>query len=139
MLITRGYGAVPTTVSGGGADQNGYIQLEAGWQLVSVPIDKGYWDTPTSAHIHDDITEAKFENYILDQITDKYGADIVEVANTFLGDVQAFYTYVVGSTPTGSPHNFEMVYNDSGFMEITAFWIKIIGPDAPYLISWGEV
>ena len=88
--------------------------------------------------MHDDVTIAKFKNYVLDQITDLYGADIVEVANTYLGDNQFFWNYAVGSTPPGSPHNFQLVYNDSGYPEISGLWIKIIGLAAPYLITWGE-
>jgi hypothetical protein len=81
---------------------------------------------------------AKFKNYVLDQITDLYGTGIVEVANTYPGDLQAFYSYVVGSTPESSPHNWQLVYDDGGNKEISGFWIKVIGPAAPYLISWGE-
>lgn len=124
-----------TTTSGVGG---GSIQLEYGWQLVAIPIEHGYWDTTTSGHVHDDVTRAKFKNYILDQITDLYGAGIVEVANTYLGDTQAFYSYVVGSTPESSPNNFQLVYEDGVHKEIAGFWIKVIGAGAPYTISWGE-
>ena len=126
-----------TTVSGGELG-NGTIELEYGWQMVSIPIEYGYWDTTTSGHIHDGSTPAKFKNYVLDQITDLYGSGVVEVANTYFGDNQFFYSYVVGSTPENSPHNFELVYDDGGNKEITGWWIKVIGNSAPYIISWGE-
>jgi len=121
----------------------GSIQLEFGWQLIAIPIDYGYWDSITHAHVHNDVTRAKAENYVMDQIEDLYATvsgieTIVEVANTYTGDQQAFFSYVVGSTPTSSPHNFQMVYSDGANQEISGFWIKIIGPNAPYLITWGE-
>jgi hypothetical protein len=103
----------------------------------------GYWDSTAHEHVHDDSTVAKFENYILEQIDDLYATasgveTIVEVANTYLGDNQFFWSYVAGSTPTSSPHNFQMVYQDGTNQEISGFWIKIIGPAAPYNITWGE-
>ena len=125
-----------TTSSGGMG--SGTIQLETGWQLSAVPVEHGFWCSSTHQHVHDGITIAKFKNYILDQITDLYGTGIVEVANTYTGDQQAFYSYVVGSTPESSPHNFQLIYNDSGNLEISGFWIKVIGNSGPYSISWGE-
>lgn len=124
-----------TTTSGIGG--YGSIQLEPSWQLISAPISKGYWDISTHKHIHDDITVAKFKNYILDQIEDLYGLGNVEVANTYTGDAQAFYSYVVGSTPESSFHNFNLVYNDSGYNEISGFWIKMTTISS-IVITWGE-
>lgn len=118
---------------------SGSIELEYGWQLAAIPIAYGYWSTSTHRHIHDGVTEAKFENYILDQITDVYGPGIVRVANTYLGDTQAFYSYVVGSTPTTSEHNWQLIYSDGASDEVSGFWIEIIGLSAPYTITWGEV
>ena len=125
-----------TTGSGVGY---GSIQLEYGWQLVAIPIEYGYWSSASNTHVHDEVTVAKFENYVSDQLTSLYGASIVEVANTYPGDLQAFYSYVVGSTPETSPHNWQLIYNDTGNKEISGFWIKVIGPAAPYIITWGEV
>lgn len=116
----------------------GSIELEYGWQLIAVPVMHGYWDDGTHEHVHDDTTTAQYENYVQAQIDDLYGAGIVEVANTYLGDNQFFWGYVVGSTPTSSPHNFRLVYSDGAHQEISGFWIKVIGLAAPYTITWGE-
>jgi len=116
----------------------GAIQLEQGFQLISIPVQFGWWDSTIHKHVHDGVTIAKFKNYVLDQIIDLYGLHVVEVANTYTGDQQAFYSYVVGVTPESSPHNFKLVYNDNDNFEISGFWINIIGDDTPYLISWGE-
>ena len=124
------------TVSGIGG--TGSIQLEFAWQMVAIPIRFGYWSATLHEHVHDDSTVATFENYVLDQIDDLHGTDLVEVANTYPGDTQAFFSYVVGSTPTSSPHNFQLVYTDGASQEISGFWIKVVGPSAPYLITWGE-
>jgi hypothetical protein len=117
---------------------HGTIQLEYGWQLIAIPIEYGYWSSATHTHVHDEVTRAKFKNYVLDQITDLYGAGVVEVANTYTGDNQFFWSYVTGVTPESSPHNFQMIYDDGVHREISGFWIKIIGGAAPYIISWGE-
>ena len=137
-LSWHGYQLAPCedgTCSGIGG--SGSIQLEPGWQLVSVPIQHGYWNSTTHAHVHDDVTIAKFENYVYEQIEDLYGTGNVEVANTYLGDVQAFWSYVVGSTPTSSPHNFQMVYEDGPHYEISGFWIKMTTTSG-LVITWGE-
>lgn len=137
-IITSGYQlwAGSTTVSG--VNSYGTIDLDYGWQLIAIPIMYGYWDSTMHKHIHNTNTQAKFKNYILDQIADLYGENIVEVANTYPGDLQAFLSYVSGSTPDSSPHNFNLVYTDNNSYEISGFWIKIIGQNTPYIISWGK-
>ena len=138
FLSTAGYdfyGYREITVTSG--IDGGSIELEYGWQMIAIPVEYGYWDNVQHKHIHDNVTVAKFKNYVLDQIEDVYGTGNVEVANTYTGDQQAFYSYVVGSTPDGSPHNFNMVYVDGSNKEISGFWIKIVGGSGPYLITWG--
>jgi len=137
-IAWAGYDLAECDTTSSGIGGYGTIQLESGWQLIAIPIDFGYWDSTAHEHVHDDTTRAKFKNYVLDQITDLYGSGVVEVANTYLGDNQFFWSYVVGSTPESSPHNFQLVYSDGPNQEISGFWIKIIGAAAPYLISWGE-
>lgn len=124
----------PTTSGIGGS---GSIQLEPGWQLIAIPIEHGYWNSTTHEHVHDDVTRAKFENYVYEQIEDLYGTGKVQVANTYPGDLQAFYSYVVGSTPTSSPHNFQLVYDDGPHREISGFWINMTTTSG-IIITWGE-
>jgi len=140
-LVTRGFDLWSPKIVSGGMEGfgKGTLQLEYGWQLVSIPVQFGYWDSITHTHIHDGVTIAKFKNYVLDQIIDLYGPNIVEVANTYTGDQQAFYSYVVGVTPEPSPNNFKLVYDDNGNFEIAGFWINVIGDNSPYIISWGEI
>ena len=139
-MVAKGFDLWSPQIITGGMEGfgRGTVQLEYGWQLISVPVAKGYWDSDIHEHVHDNITIARFKNYILDQITDLYGNSVVEVANTFLGDNQFFYSYVVGVTPESSSHNWQLVYEDDGNFEISGAWINIIGSNAPYLISWGE-
>ena len=138
-ISTAGYDfyCEPCTTVSGEPCGPGTIELELGWQLIAIPADYGYWDNTIGDHVHDGVTVAKFKNYVLDQITGLYGTGIVEVANTYVGDNQFFWNYVVGSTPEGSPHNFQMVYDDGIYREISGFWIKIVGAAAPYTITWG--
>jgi hypothetical protein len=132
-----GYQLAPCDTTSSGIGGYGSIQLEPSWQLISIPIRYGYWDSTAHEHVHDDVTVAKFENYVLDQIDDLYGSDNVEVANTYPGDLQAFLSYVPGSTPTTSPHNFQMVYADGSHFEISGFWIKMTTTSG-IVITWGE-
>ncbi len=123
-----------TTSSGIG---KGYLEIEPGWALCAVPIEYGYWDSSIQKHVHDGVTVAKFKNYILDQIDDLYGPGMIEVSNTYVGGVGSFYTYVPGSTPETSFNNFQLMYSDGPFMEISGFFIKSVNSNN-MLISWGE-
>jgi hypothetical protein len=138
-LVSRGFDLWSPQIITGGVEGfgSGTIQIEYGWQLISIPVQYGYWDTNTHSLVHDDITVARFKNYVLDQIIDLYGSGTVEVANTYTGDQQAFFSYVVGSTPESSPHNFRLVYEDEGNFEISGFWIKSVNVN-PMIIGWGE-
>jgi len=142
-IATAGYDFFCEPCTGSGTTSSGVcgygsIQLEYGWQLVAVPVEYGYWDSTAHEHVHDNATRAQFKNYVLDQIEDLYGPGIVEVANTYTGDNQFFWSYVVGVTPDSSPHNFQMIYDDGVHREISGFWIKIVNAGAPYVITWGE-
>ena len=117
---------------------SGSIELESGWQLAAIPVKYGYWSNTLHKHIHDDITLATIKNYVIDQIEDLYGADKIEVSNTYLGDNQFFYSYVPGVTPDTSPHNFQLVYSDGSNEEISGFWIKTASSVSMY-ITWGEI
>jgi hypothetical protein len=135
-IASAGYQLWPCDATASGIGGYGSIELEYGWQLIAIPIRYGYWDSTAHEHVHDEVTVAKFENYVLDQITDLYGTGTVEVANTYPGDLQAFLSYVVGSTPESSPHNFQMVYADGDNLEISGFWIKTTASGLN--ITWGE-
>ena len=137
-IAWAGYDLAECDITVSGVGGYGSIELEYGWQLIAIPIMHGYWDSTAHEHVHDDVTTAKYENYVQDQIDDLYGTGLVEVANTYIGDNQFFWSYVVGSTPTSSPHNFQLVYQDGLNQEISGFWIKVIGAGAPYTITWGE-
>jgi hypothetical protein len=136
-LASAGYNLWPCDATTSGIGGYGTIEIEYGWQLTAIPITYGFWDSVEHKHVHDDTTIAKFKNYVLDQITDLYGPGIIEVANTYPGDLQAFYSYVVGSTPESSPHNWQLVYDDNVNKEISGFWIKSLSI-SPITISWGE-
>lgn len=116
---------------------HGSIEIEPGWQLISIPVHYGYWDSSAHEHVHDGTTIATIKNYVIDQIEDLYGSNKVEVCNTYLGDVQAFYSYVVGVTPEGSPHNFQLVNLDGSNEEVSGFWIKSLNT-VSMTITWGE-
>jgi hypothetical protein len=126
------------TVSGSGGIGYGSVEIEYGWQLLAVPIQYGYWSSATHEHVHDGITVARFKNYILDQIEDLYGTDKVEVSNTYSGDNQFFWSYVVGTTPESSPHNWQLMYDDGVHREISGFWLKSLSV-SPMVITWGEI
>ena len=138
-MVTRGYDLWSPQIVTGGVEGfgSGTVQIEQGWQLISIPVQYGFWNVSTHALVHDDATSAKFKNYILDQIIDLYGVDKIEVANTYTGDAQTFYSYVVGSTPESSMHNFQLVYQDGSNYEISGFWVKSLNTN-PMIVSWGQ-
>lgn len=136
FVASAGYdlfgGGVGATVGGKGS-----IELEPGWQLISIPIQFGYWDATNNLLVHDGTTVAKFSNYVLAQIEDLYGTGKVEIANTYTGDAQAFYSFVPGVTPDSSPNNFQLVYADGDNEEISGFWLKSLH-STTMTIDWGE-
>lgn len=116
------------------------IEIEPNrWQMISIPIQHGYWDSTTHQHVHDESTIATIKNYVVDQIEDVYGVpaeDMIEVFNTYIGDVHKMYNYVCGVTIDTSEHNFPLAYNDDGEIEYCGLWIKSIHP-TPFTIEWG--
>jgi len=113
------------------------------WQLVSLPVETGYWDTTSSSIIDDGITIAKVNNYIIAQIQDKYVmggetiGDYIEIINTYPGTLNAFLTWNSASPPPdSSPNNFQMMYEDGSHREYSGIWIKSVSSD-PLVIEWG--
>ena len=117
------------------------IEIEKGWQLLSIPIKNGYYDKDKKSLIHKTSVLANIQNYILDQIEDLYNvkaSDYISIANTYTGDNQFFYNYIPGVTNPLSTNNFNFVYNDGVNEEYVGLWIKSIS-DIPFTIKWGEV
>jgi hypothetical protein len=109
------------------------------WQMVSIPIRYGWWDSINHLHEHDDITVATIKNYIIDQIEDTYGVPaetMVEVINTYVGDVHKMWNYVCGVTIDSSEHNFPLAYMDGTNTEYCGLWIKSIHSTS-FTIRWG--
>jgi len=124
--------------------QFGEIQLEEDrWQLISVPQRFGYWDSVTHKIVNDNVTVATVKNFIVEQLEDKYvtGAetigDYVETINTYIGDVNAFYTWNSSAPPPdSSPHNFPLIYNDNGREEICGIWVYTRMPGTDMILEW---
>jgi len=118
---------------------SGTIELEVGWQLISIPIQYGYWDASAHAHVHDDTTTAKIKNYVVDQIEDIQGVDcntLIEIFNTYPGDVGGFLSFVPGVTNPLSSNNFALTYVDGTYNEVMGFWVKNISASS-FTITWG--
>jgi len=124
-----------------GTISSGEMQIEAGvWQLLSIPVQFGYFNNGTGELIHDGTTVARIKNYLLDQIEYNLGnsaEDYIEVANCYFGDEDAFRNYVPGTTNPASSQNFPLAYMDGTRLEFTAFWIKSIHT-SDIVIEWGE-
>jgi hypothetical protein len=119
----------------------GEIQIESDrWQLITVPVIYGYWDTSNHVLVHDGVTIARVKNYVLDQIEDIMGNPVqsyIKVVNTYIGDNNYFYNYIPGVTNPLSTHNFPLAYLDGDRVEYVAFWIKSIHT-SDIIIKWGE-
>ena len=118
----------------------GVIEIEKGWQILAVPIKFGYYDKVLHKLIHETDIKANIQNYILDQIEDKYkikSSDCIAIANTYTGDNQFFFNYIPGVTNPLSSNNFNFIYTDGINEEYIGFWIKSVS-DTPFKIIWGE-
>lgn len=125
-----------------GTSFRGTIEIEPGWQMISIPVQYGYFDKTSGTLVHDGTTVARIKNYVMDQIeyiTGLPAQSVITAANTYVGDNQFFYNYVPGVTDENSDHNFPLVYFDDNkqSLEVTAFFIhnKL---EAKIIIQWGE-
>lgn len=138
-LISRGWdlwSPQTITASSGINFGKGYLEIEPDWALCAIPVQYGFWSKVEHMHIHDGVTVAKFKNYVYDQIEDLYGLGQIEVSNAYVGGIGQFYSFIPGSTPESSFNNFQLMYSDGDFMEITGWWIKSNNV-GNMLISWG--
>ncbi len=125
------------------SSEAGTIQIEPErWHLLAIPIKYGYWDNTTHKLVHDSITIARIKNYVMDQLEDIYSTPpetLIEVANSYPGDRNAFFNYVPGLTNPTSEHNFPLINIDldGPYGETAGFWIKSIHDDL-LLINWGK-
>ena len=121
----------------------GYIDVEQSWQMLSLPVKFGWWNSVTHKHVHDDITPATVYNYIIVQIEDIYGVNcntMLEVCNSLVGGQGNYWNFVPGVINPLSPHNFQLSYLDPnvGDYEYTGFFIKSIHSTS-FTIQWGDV
>lgn len=135
-----------TSIYGGYSDTatstyGGEIQIEQDrWQLITIPVTYGYWNSSYHQIISDGQTLATIKNYLFDQVTDimhNPAQNYITSAHTYIGDNNFFYNYVAGVTNPLSIHNFPLAYIDEGRVEYVAFWIRSIH-SAPIIIKWGE-
>jgi hypothetical protein len=102
------------------------INIEPGWQMITVPVVYGYWDISTHEHVYDENVIARIKNYIFDQIEDLYGSasDKIAIYKTYIGDTQKYYNYIGGVTPDDNENNFPLAWiDDSDNVEYTSFWV----------------
>jgi hypothetical protein len=121
----------------------GYVEVEPGFQMVSLPVTHGWWNSTTHEHVHDGSTVANVYNYVVQQIEDVYGVNantMIEVFNTLIGGQGNYWNFVPLVTNPASPHNFQLAYFDVGVgvYEYTGFFIKSIHP-TNFTIQWGDI
>lgn len=127
---------------------NGIIELESNtWQMCAIPMKYGYWDKTQHKIVNDNITRSTVKNVIIDQLEDVYNTNannLVEVINTYNGDIGYYYNYIPGLIPDNSEHNFNLIYIDDDYdsdsnikEEVSAFLIKVISNNA-LKIEWGN-
>lgn len=89
---------------------NGNIWLERGvWQLIAIP------------------EPGTVKEIFIDRLAAQEGVlatELFEVVSAYPGHINKFLTYVPGFTDINSEHNFQLVHDDNGSVEITAFWVK---------------
>ena len=138
-LVTKGM-IVPTSSSSTIAT-SGSIEIESNrWQMISIPVKYGYFDTVNEEIKISDSVRSTIYNYVVTQLETLYSDNIenlVEVINTYVGDNDYFYNYVPGFTPIASEHNFPLTYIDGIRDEIVPFWIKSkVGYNM--VLEWGS-
>ena len=107
---------------------NGSVLLQRGvWQMVAVPV-----------------TDVNVAEYFCDALAEQEGveaSDLIEVVNTYRGSDNKFKSYIPGTTLKSSVNNFSLIYDDNGYMEISAMWVKTTAwehTDEDILFNWED-
>ena len=119
----------------------GKLIIQPGWQMVTIPIQYGYFDKQRGILIHDNATLAKIKNYVMDQIEFIIGYPLnsfIEIAKCYTGNENAFLSYIPGLTKDNSFNNFYLAKDDATGLglEYVPFWIKSLYTE-PIVINWG--
>lgn len=87
----------------------GTIKLQRGkWQLITLPI------------------PGKVRDIFLLKLESQTGvpySELIEVVSTYPGHLNRFLSYIPGHTQPEDDENFDLIMNDNGSKEITAFWV----------------
>lgn len=121
--------------------EKGIVEIEPDrWQLITIPVQFGYFDTTSGGLVHDWTTVARIKEYVCDQIEYKLGgsaSNYIKIANCYIGDEDMFRNFVPGVTNPSSSQNFPLAVMDGANLEYTAFWIRSIYPSS-IQVEWGE-
>jgi len=123
-----------------GCSLGGDIQLQPGFQLITIPTTHGRFDTTTGTIVKD-TTKAKVKNYLLDQLSHKLNipySDIGQYIESCVavrgGELSQNFVPVI--TPDTSVNNFELAYTDNEAIEFTAFYVNVKSTNTLPKISW---
>jgi hypothetical protein len=127
----------------GTGTMSGTINIQPGWQLVTIPTIRGYFDIAQGKIIKDKAVHATVKNYLIDQLAYKLNVPVeqmnqyIEVCIAYRGG-ELSQNFVVGVTPASSVNNFRLAYIDeeNNKKEFTAFWVKNISGMTLPEISW---
>lgn len=131
------FDAVSTIMFGAeGSEAGGQIEIEQGWQLISIPCVYGQWDVTNHVLVRDAST-AKIHEYVVRQLEDKYGPGVVTLCSTYFGDEQRYRDFVPGITPLTNSGNFPLMAYDPGLgkVETIGFWI-VSTRATPMTLDW---
>lgn len=138
-LSTKGKITSPGT--GGTGPKSGQVEIEPNLnQLITLPMQYGYWDNITHQIIRDVGVTATFQNCVIDQIEDIMSSpaeNFIEIAYTYLGDSEMFKVFIPGFTDSLTSQNFQLAYDDGGKIEYTALWLKSIH-SSPIILDWKD-
>lgn len=143
-IVFRECGAGVSTPTEG--SMSGTITIQPGWQLITIPTVKGYFDYNQGKIIKDKSVNSTVKNYLIDQLAYRLNVpiesmkDYIQVAIAYRGGVLS-QNFVVGVTPETSVNNFNLAYVDeeNNKKEFTAFWVKNISGVSLPEISWEYV
>lgn len=113
----------------GSCELGGEIQLQPGFQLISIPTVYGSFDITTGQLVLDQ-TKAKVKNYLLDQLAYNLGIPYDDIGQHIESCVavrggELSQNFVSNVTPETSVNNFELAYLDDTAVEFTAFYVNV--------------
>ena len=111
-----------STLTGTHTAREHFLSIQTGVGSGSVKLERGVWQSIAIP------VKQKVYEYFLVRLAEKYNVnpeDMVEVVNTYRGELNKWLSFVPGVTSPASEHNFWLIHDDAGHDEVSGVQVKM--------------